>query len=82
MRVARTKKVRRVVIVGGVAANSRLREKFQAQAEKHEVHFPSLALCTDNAAMIAAAAHFHHSYQPNPQGKELTLSPHPGLKLA
>lgn len=81
LKAAQAKKVRRLVIVGGVAANSRLREKFQVQAEKHEVHFPSLALCTDNAAMIAATAYFHHAQQIHPQGEELTLSPHPGLKL-
>ena len=81
LRAARQKVTQRLVIVGGVAANSRLREKFRAQAEKYEVHFPSLALCTDNAAMIAAAAYFHHRQQPNPPGEELILSPHPGLKL-
>jgi N6-L-threonylcarbamoyladenine synthase len=41
-----------------VAANSELRKRFQAEADKRglPVAFPSLALSTDNAAMIAAAA--------------------------
>ncbi|MDX1649970.1 MAG: tRNA (adenosine(37)-N6)-threonylcarbamoyltransferase complex transferase subunit TsaD [Myxococcota bacterium] len=47
----------RVAVVGGVAANGRLRREMQrAGAEDGlEVFFPPLALCTDNAAMIAAA---------------------------
>ena len=46
-----------LAVVGGVAANRRLRERMQAAAEEDgfRVVFPSLALCTDNAAMIAAA---------------------------
>ncbi len=44
--------LRRVVAGGGVAANSRLRERLAAEPGL-EVIFPSLALCTDNAAMVA-----------------------------
>jgi N6-L-threonylcarbamoyladenine synthase len=42
-----------------VAANRELRHSFAAGAERRgfEVYFPSRALSTDNAAMIAAAAH-------------------------
>ncbi|WP_035349606.1 tRNA (adenosine(37)-N6)-threonylcarbamoyltransferase complex transferase subunit TsaD [Edaphobacter aggregans] len=49
---------RGMVVSGGVAANSELRRRFQAEADKRglPVAFPSLALSTDNAAMIAAAA--------------------------
>ena len=47
-----------VVVSGGVAANSELRRRFQAEADRRglPIAFPSLALSTDNAAMIAAAA--------------------------
>jgi N6-L-threonylcarbamoyladenine synthase len=47
----------RLAVVGGVAANRRLRAAFQtaARSDGFEVIFPPLALCTDNAAMIAAA---------------------------
>jgi N6-L-threonylcarbamoyladenine synthase len=47
-----------IVISGGVAANSELRRRFQAEADRRglPIAFPSLALSTDNAAMIAAAA--------------------------
>jgi len=47
-----------IVVSGGVAANRELRERFQIEADRRAipVAFPSLALSTDNAAMIAAAA--------------------------
>jgi N6-L-threonylcarbamoyladenine synthase len=49
---------RGIVVSGGVAANSELRRRFQAEADRRRlpIAFPSLALSTDNAAMIAAAA--------------------------
>ena len=54
----RTHEVRSVAIGGGVAANSALRERIAriAADEGWRVHIPDRALCTDNAAMIAAAA--------------------------
>ncbi|HUB17180.1 MAG TPA: tRNA (adenosine(37)-N6)-threonylcarbamoyltransferase complex transferase subunit TsaD [Acidobacteriaceae bacterium] len=50
--------VERVIVSGGVAANRELRVRFTAEAaERHlPIAFPSMALSTDNAAMIAAAA--------------------------
>jgi N6-L-threonylcarbamoyladenine synthase len=55
---AETFGARGIVVSGGVAANSELRQRFQAEAARRglQVAFPSLALSTDNAAMIAAAA--------------------------
>jgi N6-L-threonylcarbamoyladenine synthase len=49
---------RRLAVVGGLAANSRLRERMAGAAARDgfEVRFPPLPLCTDNAAMIAAVA--------------------------
>jgi len=49
---------RSIVVSGGVAANSELRRRLQAEADRRglTIAFPSLALSTDNAAMIAAAA--------------------------
>jgi N6-L-threonylcarbamoyladenine synthase len=51
--------VRRIVLAGGVAANSRLREKMTeaAAAEGLELYVPPPALCTDNGAMIALAGY-------------------------
>jgi len=50
--------LRRLALVGGLAANSRLRERMAELAAELgvETHFPPLALCTDNAAMIGAVA--------------------------
>jgi N6-L-threonylcarbamoyladenine synthase len=47
--------VKRIVLAGGVAANSRLREKLKEKADQEglEVFFPAPKFCTDNAAMIA-----------------------------
>jgi tRNA N6-adenosine threonylcarbamoyltransferase len=52
---------RTVLVSGGVAANSELRDRFAAKAAAIgvSVFFPSRALSTDNAAMIAAAAYPH-----------------------
>ncbi|RKY61672.1 MAG: tRNA (adenosine(37)-N6)-threonylcarbamoyltransferase complex transferase subunit TsaD [Candidatus Neomarinimicrobiota bacterium] len=46
---------RQLVLAGGVAANSRLRQRFQEAAVKIgvSIYFPSREYCTDNAAMIA-----------------------------
>ncbi|MGZ5713168.1 MAG: tRNA (adenosine(37)-N6)-threonylcarbamoyltransferase complex transferase subunit TsaD [Caldimonas sp.] len=48
----------RLVVAGGVGANTMLRERLQSECEKRQarVHYPELALCTDNGAMIALAA--------------------------
>lgn len=49
-----------LVMAGGVAANSHLRREVGKVCEKKKVGFtcPSLSLCGDNAAMIAAAAYY------------------------
>ena len=48
----------RLVVAGGVGANERLRERLGAACARRgaRVHYPELALCTDNGAMIALAA--------------------------
>jgi N6-L-threonylcarbamoyladenine synthase len=59
MRAARQEGNTLVVLVGGVACNTRLREKFAREGETCgiTVLFPPPALCTDNAAMVAAAGY-------------------------
>jgi len=57
-RVAEREGVRSLLLAGGVAANARLRELVRERAPV-PVFIPPPALCTDNAAMIAAAAFRH-----------------------
>jgi N6-L-threonylcarbamoyladenine synthase len=73
--------IRRVAISGGVSANSGLRKKMLAMGEEKgiEVFVPSVSLCTDNAAMIAAAGH-HHFLKKDFAG--LDLNPTAYLRLS
>jgi N6-L-threonylcarbamoyladenine synthase len=57
VKAARYSNLRRIVVGGGVAANSYLRKCLGEQTD-FEVIFPSLRLCTDNAAMVAGLG-FH-----------------------
>ena len=59
MRAAREKGCGRIALAGGVAANSRLRERTRqdAAAAGYDAYLPSLPLCGDNAAMVAAAGY-------------------------
>ncbi len=61
IRAASEKGCRRIALVGGVAANSRLREMLTADAGRLglRVHIPSLHLCGDNAAMIAGVGYHY-----------------------
>lgn len=59
--------IREIHIVGGVSANNRLREMIkQCTPNTVMIRFPAtLSYCTDNAAMIGAAAHFMHDEHKN-----------------
>jgi len=63
-RVLKEFKAKSIILAGGVAANSRLRERLKEEARKLKKLFfvPPINLCLDNAAMIAAAGYFR--YQP------------------
>ncbi|NSW75872.1 MAG: tRNA (adenosine(37)-N6)-threonylcarbamoyltransferase complex transferase subunit TsaD [Candidatus Atribacteria bacterium] len=71
---------RQVVVGGGVAANSYLRQKMQEEAEKRgfRVYFPSLSFCTDNGAMIAVCGLYHFLCG---QRDSLSIEPEPQLSL-
>jgi N6-L-threonylcarbamoyladenine synthase len=58
LRALRETGLKRLVVAGGVGANLMLREKLDTGAARlgARVHYPPLALCTDNGAMIALAA--------------------------
>lgn len=55
---AREYGARNILLAGGVAANKKLREKFQSESPM-PVIFPELVNCTDNAAMVAACGYLH-----------------------
>lgn len=71
-----------VVLGGGVAANSRLRAQLQSQGQLNgfRVAVPSRAMCTDNAAMIAAAA-WHRLGSDGPTDMSVGATPNLALPV-
>ncbi len=61
-KAAKQERIRQIAIAGGVSANSGLRETLLEMGiqEQWEVFIPRFEYCTDNAAMIAMAAHFRY----------------------
>lgn len=61
-RLAGEKNMDKIVLCGGVSANSRIREAFEEEGDKEniKIFYPELKLCTDNAAMIASAAYYEY----------------------
>ncbi|GAB3647404.1 tRNA (adenosine(37)-N6)-threonylcarbamoyltransferase complex transferase subunit TsaD [Echinicola sediminis] len=61
-RAAREYKVKEIAIAGGVSANSGLRRELEELAKelRWKVYVPKFEYCTDNAAMIAMAAHYKY----------------------
>jgi N6-L-threonylcarbamoyladenine synthase len=81
LRAAAQSGARGVVLGGGVAANSLLRSEMQRRGSEAGVRvaLPSRAMCTDNAAMIAAAA-WHRLRSDGPM--DLDCGAYPNLKLS
>ena len=70
----------KIVLAGGVAANSRLREMLRTECDKRGIalYYPSPVLCTDNAAMIGCAAYYRYMAG---ERDDLTLDAIPNLEL-
>ena len=80
VRACMGKELKTLVLAGGVAANSRLREKLEQTAAKNgiDVKYPPIELCTDNAAMIGCAAYYDYK---NGRVSGLDLNAVPNLKI-
>jgi N6-L-threonylcarbamoyladenine synthase len=78
-RAAHETGIKQIAIAGGVAANSGLRNAVREVADKHrwQVFIPDFQYCTDNAAMIAMAAHYKFL-----QGRFTTLAVAPVANLS
>jgi len=80
IKAAKQYEVKQLILCGGVAANKGLREALKPACEKIKLPLvvPSFALCTDNAAMIGAAAHLKYKHG---QFADLKMKADPGLSL-
>ena len=69
-----------ILLAGGVAANGTLRNQLQQAANEKgiQVYYPPVEFCTDNAAMIGAAAHYKAV---NEEYADLSLNAVPNLSF-
>ncbi|MFB0948250.1 MAG: N6-L-threonylcarbamoyladenine synthase [Spirosomataceae bacterium] len=80
-RASRELSIKEIAIAGGVSANSGLRETLKEMGEKEgwNIHIPDFQYCTDNAGMIAMAAHFKFL---NNEFISQTVSPMPRMAIS
>lgn len=80
LKAVKEKQAKNLIIAGGVAANSGLREQLQKKCDEYgiKLSIPPLSLCTDNAAMIASAGYFLYK---KGLWSDLELNAIPGLSL-
>jgi len=80
MQAASETGVSKIVVAGGVAANSSLRQRMKEETDKRgsTLYLPGMFYCIDNAAMIALAGYLHHK-----QGRisSLDLNPRASMPL-
>ncbi|WP_126283586.1 tRNA (adenosine(37)-N6)-threonylcarbamoyltransferase complex transferase subunit TsaD [Burkholderia stagnalis] len=77
-------RLKRLVVAGGVGANRQLRDALSAAAAKRgfDVHYPDLALCTDNGAMIALAGALRLARWPEQANADYAFTVKPRWDLA
>lgn len=80
-KAAQDKGVKKVLLSGGVSANSHLRRELEEKLDELEIklYYPQPKLCTDNAAMIGTAGYF--KYQLTGEIAPYSLNANPNLKL-
>ena len=71
----------KIVVAGGVSANTRLRATLQEECEKNKIKcfFPDFEYCTDNAAMIGSAGYY--AFLDGIGIADMSLAPNPSLSL-
>ncbi len=70
----------KIVVAGGVAANSLLRKRMKEESDERGItlYLPGMGLCIDNAAMIALAGYLHYT---RGETSDLDLNPRPSMPL-
>jgi N6-L-threonylcarbamoyladenine synthase len=78
-KAAKEQGVSKVIVAGGVAANSSLRQEMERSCKEAGVtlYLPGMGLCIDNAAMIALAGYLHYQ-----QGERSELDLNPAASAA
>ena len=78
-KAAKEYNAKQIIVAGGVAANKGLRERLVSSITDIEVVLPQLKYCTDNAAMIGAAAYYQ--YQKYKQFDDISLNGDPLIDI-
>lgn len=81
LKAAESLNIKTIALAGGVSANNYIRERFLELEQTHQmkIYYPEPVLCTDNAAMIAAAGYYNYI---NGITSNLELNAVPNLKIA